>query len=375
MAADTAAGTAPVRSPWRKGKVIRWGVIGCGQIAVDKTIPGLLAAAGARLVAVADVLRERRLLALGLAAKAGIDKVRAYPDATSLFADPEIDAVYIALPTGLHAEAVLAAAQAGKAILCEKPLGRSSSEVAEMVRAARKHGVPLMTGYMSRFSDPFRKAVELVQGGAIGQVTYIDAHFSYCCLNAYPPGSPGGWRWTDPLGGGPLLDIGIYLAFGIREILGERIAEVWPMNCDTVAPAGSVVRDSTLACFRTERGTPGTFVTTFTHSASVISFHGTEGMLILDQAFRQTPGASLVCRSRDTDLMIDTRNDDRLPHFDNYRREFEHFSVALLTGGPWSPAPEEVVADALLLDALRRNLPGLTVPAVDGASAHLSHAS
>ena len=57
------------------------------------------------------------------------------------------------------------------------------------------------------------------EGRAIGKVTYVAGHFSYCCLDAYPPGAPGGWRWTDALGGGPLLDIGIYLAFGIREIL------------------------------------------------------------------------------------------------------------------------------------------------------------
>jgi len=352
------------QDPWRKGAAVRWGVVGCGQIAIDKTIPGLLAATGARLVAIADVLPARRSLALGLAVKAGLTDLRVHSDAATLFADPEVDAVYIALPTGLHAEAVQAAAKAGKAILCEKPLGRSAEEVAAMVRAARQHDVPLMTAYMSRFSDPFQKAVELVRGGAIGKVTYVAGHFSYCCLDPYPPGGPGGWRWTDPLGGGPLLDIGIYLAFGIREILGERISEVWPVNCDTVAPAGAAVRDSTLACFRTDLGTPGTFVTTFTHNASVISFHGSQGVLILDQAFRQTPGASLVCQGKDINLVLDTRENARLPHFDNYRREFEHFSSAILSGRPWSPSPEDALADALLLDAFRRDVAGLGIEPV-----------
>lgn len=241
-----------------------------------------------------------------------------------------------------------------------------------MIRAARRHGVPLMTGYMSRFSDPFRKAVELVQGGAIGKVTHVEAHFSYYCLDPYPPGAPGGWRWTDPLGGGPLLDIGIYLAFGLREILGERIAQLWPVNCDTIAPAGAAVRDSTLACFRTEQGTPGTFVTTFSHNASVIRFYGSMGMLVLDQAFRQTPGACLTCQGKDIDLVLDTLSDARIPHFDNYRREFEHFSAALLTGVAWSPSPEDALADALLLDALRRDAVGHPVGTVGAALARSS---
>lgn len=180
---------------------IRWGVIGCGQIAIDKSIPGLLSAQGARLVAIADPLVARRDLAL--AARAG-----AYHDLTEILADPEVDAVYISLPTVDHADAVIAAACAKKAILCEKPMGRSAAEVGEMVRAARENGVPLMTAYMSRFSDVFPKAAELVRGGAISKVTFVTSHFSYSCHKYYPPGAPGGWRYTDATGGGALLDVG-----------------------------------------------------------------------------------------------------------------------------------------------------------------------
>ncbi|NQX00826.1 Gfo/Idh/MocA family oxidoreductase, partial [bacterium] len=95
-------------------KTIRWGVIGCGQIAVDKSIPGLLAAKGARLAAIADPLEPRRALALDLAATTG-QPPKAYADIHDLLADPEIDAVYISLPTGMHKDAVIAAAMAKKA--------------------------------------------------------------------------------------------------------------------------------------------------------------------------------------------------------------------------------------------------------------------
>ena len=118
-----------------------------------------------------------------------------------------------------------------------------------------------------------------------------------------------------------------------------------------------------LRSFVTDRGTPGTFVAAFTHNASVITFHGSRGALVLDQAFRQTPGASLVCQGRDVAFTLDTRNDAAIPHCDNYRREFEHFSAALLAGRPWSPSPEDALADAHLLEMLRRDVGGLDVPA------------
>lgn len=340
-----------------QSEIIRWGVIGCGQIAVDKAIPGLLSAAGARLVAVADPLAARIDMARTLAADRGIEQLHCYEDASQLLQDAEVDAVYIALPTGMHAETVVAAAAAKKAILCEKPLGRSATEVREMVRATRDHGVPLMTAYMSRFSDVFQKTTALIQNGAIGKITFVTAHFSYPCATYYPPGAPGGWRYTDSEGGGPLLDIGVYLAFGIREMLGERVAQVAPLNCDADAPDGSVIPDTTAAWFMTDKGTPGTFVTTFSHGALYMNFYGSKGNITVTDCFYQTPGARLECTTDDgkDPIIFDTKADPDLVHFDNYRREFEHFSDALLTRAPHSPSTDDVLSDALLLDTLKQN--------------------
>lgn len=331
---------------------VNWGVIGCGQIAIDKAIPGLLAAAGARLVAVSDPLPARVALAQQLAAAQGVTQVRSYGDAAQLLDDPEVDAVYIALPTGMHAAAVAAAAQAGKAILCEKPLGRNAPEVREMVRAARAADVPLMTAYMSRFGDPFREAVQLIAAGRIGQVTFVSANFSYQALGCYPPGKPGGWRWTDAAGGGPLLDIGVYLAFGIREILGDRIAHVGALQCNTVAPPEAAVKDTTVAWFQTARGIPGTFTATFSHAECVMTFYGTQGRLNVEHIFSQSPTGRVECLAGDFHHVFTAALSPERPHFDNYRREFAHFSQALLTRTAFSPSPDEVLNDALLLDAL-----------------------
>jgi D-xylose 1-dehydrogenase (NADP+, D-xylono-1,5-lactone-forming) len=342
---------------------IRWAVLGCGQIAVDKSLHGVLAAKGAQLVAIADLLEPRRELALALAEKNG-QRPKAYVDYREALADPEVQAVYISLPTGMHKQAVIDAANAKKAILCEKPLGNSSLEVREMVRAARANGVPLMTAYMARFSDVFQKTRELIASGAIGKVTFVTAHFSYPCNKYYPPGAPGGWRYTDTEGGGPLLDIGVYLAFGIREMLGERITAVSPLNCDTDAPVGSNVPDTTAACFVTDKGTPGTLVTTFSHVALYMNFYGTKGNITVNDCFYQTSGARLECKHEDGDVFVlDTKSDPELAHFDNYRREFEHFSECLLTNTQHSPSEDDVMSDALLLDALKQNCAAITVPA------------
>ena len=328
---------------------IRWGIIGCGQIALDKSLPALLAVPDAQLVAIADPMEERRALARGLI---GERSVKEYADYRDLLADPTVDAVYIALPTGMHAPAVLAAAAAKKAILCEKPLGRSAAESRTMIRAAAENDAPLMTAYMSRFGETYQKAAELLAEGAIGQVTFVYANFSYPALGPYPPGAAGGWRWTDPEGGGPLLDIGVYLAFGLRELLKDRIVQVGAFSCDTVAPPEVANQDTTVAWFRTENGIPGAFAATFSHAECRILFYGTEGQMDLSRCFSQRPTGHLICRGKHN-LELVTDVSETRPHYENYRREFAHFTQALLRGVAFQPSPADALTDALLLDALK----------------------
>jgi predicted dehydrogenase len=339
-------------------------MIGCGQIALDKSLPALLAVPEAKLVAISDPLEARRKLARDII---GAEPVTEYADYTDLLADPNVDAVYVALPTGMHATAVIAAANAGKNVLCEKPLGRSALESREMIGAAKQNNVALMTAYMSRFGDTYQKAKELLAEGAIGQVTFVYANFSYPALGPYPPGAPGGWRWTDPDGGGPLLDIGIYLAFGLREMLGDRITRVGACSMDTVAPAGVPTRDTTVAWFQTEHGIPGAFAATFSHAESRIIFYGTDGQLHISKCFSQSPTGHLICEGKQN-VELRTETTESRPHFENYRREFAHFTQALLNGTSYSPTPEETLTDALLLDALKAGGEG----SIEKAEAYLT---
>ena len=319
----------------------RWGIIGCGQIAIEKMLPAMLASPQVELIAVADPLPERRALA----------PVHGYEDAAQLLSDDRIDAVYIALPTALHLSGVIAAAQAKKAILCEKPLGQSVDEVQQMVATAEREGVPLMTAYMSRFGDAYQQACRAIRDGEIGSVRFVDANFSYNALRAYPTGSAGGWRWTDPLGGGPLLDIGVYLAFALRELLQDPIVHISAHALHTVAPEGAAVADSNIAWFETARGVPGVFAATFTHDECRITVYGDEGNVELSDCFAQQPTGRLVCTVGGLQRVVDASPE--LPHFEHYRREVEHFSAAIQTGAPFSPSPADALADAVLLSNLK----------------------
>ena len=319
---------------------VRWGIIGCGQIAVDKMLPAMLAASNVELVAVADPIAERRALT-------GVEGYSSYHE---LLADPRIEAVYIALPTGMHLEAVLAAANAKKDILCEKPLGQSVAEVTQMLEAATQNGVRLMTAYMSRFSDLFQQACQTVRSGTIGEVTFTYANFSYLALGPYPPGAPGGWRWTDLNGGGPLLDIGVYLAFGLRELLDDQISTLNARAVHTIAPEGSV-DDTNMAWTLTTRGIPGVFAATFSHRECRIILYGTNGKLEISDCFAQVPSGRLEVTVAGKTTV--TEASSSLPHFDNYRREVEHFSTAVLEHIAYQPDPVAALADAKLLEAMK----------------------
>jgi D-xylose 1-dehydrogenase (NADP+, D-xylono-1,5-lactone-forming) len=321
---------------------VRWGMIGCGQIAIDKMLPAMLAANNVELIAVADPLLERRALT-------GIE---GYPSYHELLADPRVEAVYIALPTGMHLEAVLAAAAAKKDILCEKPLGQNVREVTQMLEAATQNGVRLMTGYMSRFSDLFQQACQTVRSGAIGEIAFTYANFSYPALGPYPPGAPGGWRWTDPNGGGPLLDIGVYLAFGLRELLDDQIGTLNARAVRTVALEGSVA-DTNMAWTLTTRGIPGVFAATFSHQECRIILYGSNGKLEISDCFAQVPSGRLEVTVAGQTTITEASSD--LPHFDNYRREVEHFSTAILEHIPYQPDALAALADAKLLEAMKGN--------------------
>jgi predicted dehydrogenase len=189
---------------------IGWGIAGTGRVAEGFAV-GVRAVSGARLVAVASRTRSR---ADEFAARHGA--VRVHPDFAALAADPDVDVVYVATPNDRHADDALTCIAAGKAVLCEKPFTIDATEARRVVDAARARGTFCMEGMWMRFIPAVRRAVELVETGAIGDVRAVYADFSH------PVEITPQSRLFDPArGGGALLDLGVYTLSLAHMFLGR----------------------------------------------------------------------------------------------------------------------------------------------------------
>lgn len=328
--------------------MLRWGVIGCGQIAFDKAMPGINKANNAELVAVADVREER----LTLVQETWGTQVATYTDYHELLQDDRVDVVYLGLPNAVHHPVALAAAAQKKHVLSEKPLCIDAGEAREMIAACEANDVRLMCAYMSRFGDSFRETRRLVENGTLGQIAMVSASFSFSAYRGYTLDKIGSWRWTGKRGG-PLLDAGIYLAFAIRELLGSRVARV-SAQFSTVVAHDFPAPDTAMAWFQMENGIPGILSTCYSHNDSTFAIMGTEGKAVVYDCFAQNPGGQLTCRASGYELDFES-NLDQLDHFNNYWKEIEHYSHAILTGTEHRPTAQEALEDMMFLDAIEES--------------------
>lgn len=205
-------------------KKINWGIIGAGGIAATfaenlaHTDSALKSAVGSRSIAKARAFAAQHGFA------------RAHGSYQSLLADREVDAVYIATPHPEHRAPVLAAAEAGKHILCEKPMGVTPGECEEMVAAADRAGVVLLEAFMYRTHPQTQRLCELVSSGAIGELRTIRSSFCYGLGDAYNV------RTDLELRGGGLYDVGCYCINFSRMLADEEpddITATWTLGADT----------------------------------------------------------------------------------------------------------------------------------------------
>ncbi len=199
--------------------VVRWGLIGAGDIAAKRVAPALRDSAGSAFAAVA---RARADLAAEFAQRHGAG--RWYADWREMLRDPGIDAVYLATPVRVHAEQAVAAAQAGKHVLCEKPMALDVGSCERMLSAARTHGVSLGVAYYRHHYPLVRRLRELIGAGEIGQP--VLAQVQAFELFAPPPGDPRAWLLKkSESGGGPMMDFGCHRIEVLLDLLGP-VAEV-----------------------------------------------------------------------------------------------------------------------------------------------------
>jgi predicted dehydrogenase len=195
---------------------IRWGLIGAGWIATKAIAPAMHAAAGAIVQAVAsrDPARSRAL-----------NPVTVHESYQALINDPLVDAVYISLPNHLHCQWSVAALNAGKHVLCEKPFAMDSSEVELMVKAARGNDRLLVEAVWSRWHPRMARMIDYVKAGNIGKLLSIESSFTF------PASIDGNYRLSPAMGGGALFDVGVYPLHAMAALVGDN-AQMEIEGCD-----------------------------------------------------------------------------------------------------------------------------------------------
>jgi predicted dehydrogenase len=251
---------------------VRWGLIGCGDIARKRVAPALRDLPNCELVAInrADAPRAE-----SFATEFGAN--RWYPDWRELLADAEIDAVYIATPVHLHAEQTIAAAAAGKNVLCEKPMALSVEECDRMIDACVANRVRLGVAYYRRFYPVLERIKQLLREGAIGQPVMAQ-------INAFEwfdpdPANPRRWLLNkERSGGGPMFDFGCHRVGLLADLLGP-VREVKALA--NSAFFNRSVEDTATALFGFDSGAQATLSVTHATREPQDTLHifGTQGSL------------------------------------------------------------------------------------------------
>ncbi len=246
--------------------MVLWGVLGASNFAKEQMAPAINMANGAELAAIAtsDPAKAEpfRAFAPGL---------RVFEDYDAMLADPDIDAIYVPLPNHLHVEWTLKVLAAGKAVLCEKPIAMSAGEFDQLIAARDASGLLAAEAYMIVHHPQWQRARELVQGGAIGDLTHVDGFFSY--NNALDTDNI---RNRPETGGGSLPDIGVYTMGSARFVTGEEpvsaTAEiVWENGVDVTTHA-----TANFPSFRFQATTSMRM-----HPRQEMTFHGADGIIRL----------------------------------------------------------------------------------------------
>jgi predicted dehydrogenase len=321
---------------------IRWGVLGVANIATEKVIPAMQLGTRSEVVAIAsrDAARAR-------AAADALGVERAYGSYDALLADPDIDAVYNPLPNHLHVRWSIAAAERGKHVLCEKPIGLTVGDADALIAVRDRTGVKMQEAFMVWTHPQWVRAREVCRSGRLGDVRCYQGAFSY--FND----DPANIRNVADYGGGGVMDIGCYLLVTSRFIFGEEPRRVLGL-VERDGASGVDVLTSMVLDYPSGQAV-GTCSTRLVPYQRVQIF-GTRGRLEVEIPFNAPPDRP--CR-----LFVDDGRDVfgggtetiELPACDQYTIQGDRFAQAIQEGGEVSYPLEMTRANMVLIEALFRS--------------------
>jgi xylose dehydrogenase (NAD/NADP) len=308
---------------------VRWGILSTARIN-RLVIPGAHASENVELVGVAsrDGARAEEYAREW-------DISRAYDSYEALLADDEIEAVYISLPNNLHVEWSIRSVEAGKHVLCEKPLAKRAAEVETAFDAAERAGRLLSEAFMYRHNPQARRLRELIEDGVIGDLRVVRACFSFTV------GDPRNVRLRPELDGGSLMDVGCYCVSGSRLLAGEPELA---FGRQLIGATGTDAVFSGMLSF------PGEVFALFDCGTTLpmrdeLEAIGTEASLFLDDPWHGRRPVIEVRRDREVERI-------ELERVDNYRLELENVSDAIRGEGELLLGRDDAVANARAIEAL-----------------------
>ena len=301
---------------------IRWGVLGAANFARQHMAPAIHAAKGAKLADLATSSAEK---AAGFQAFA--PDLQIHDSYEALLADPGIDAVYIPLPNHLHMEWATRALNAGKHVLCEKPIAMQADQIDALIALRDATGLVAAEAYMIVHHPQWQRARALYRAGAIGKLILVDGVFSYDNR-----ADPGNIRNRPETGGGSLPDIGVYTFGSARFVTGE---EPQAMQARIRRENGVDVFAHVTADFTSFRYSSITSMRMFTRQEMV--FHGEGGVMRLTCPFNSGVFGEAQLTLEQGGMAITT---ERWPGVNHYILQVENFGRSVREGAPY-PCPLE----------------------------------
>ncbi|MBL6453923.1 Gfo/Idh/MocA family oxidoreductase [Belnapia sp. T6] len=343
--ADPPSGALP--QPLPPGERVGFAVIGLGRIALEEVLPAFAQCKTARPVALVSGSPEKARL---VAAQYGIrpEAVHGYAEMERLRDDPAVQAVYIALPNGMHREYTERAAAIGKHVLCEKPMATSAEDARAMVAACAKAQRWLMIAYRSQYEPTNRAVIALVRSGELGKLRFIEA------TNTQANGPGPQWRYSRQLaGGGALPDIGLYCLNAARYVTGEEPVE---LTATTLSPEGDEryreVEESVAFQLRFPSGVLARCLSSYgAYQDRMLRLQFERGAVTMPHAF-DYQGQRLVVQRRVGDV---PGEEERIIRPRNqFAQEIDHFAGCVRENRrPHTPG-EEGLQDQVLMEAIYR---------------------
>ena len=319
------------------GDVIRWGSLSTAKIARNAVVPAAELVDNARFTTVASRDLNK--------AKAFADELNletAYGSYEELIDDPQIDAIYNALPNSMHLEWTVKAAEAGKHVLCEKPIADDEAQAREMAVACERNGVLLVEAFMYRFNPRLARIRELLAEGRVGEPMFIFASFAFNLRGS------GNWRLGTNLAGGALADVGCYCVNVSRTLFGEPHGVYSRLGIDPelgVDMSGVAILDFSgnrraMIDFSFETG-----------GRQRVEVVGSTGSLVIPRCFLPVPGEPMP-------IEINTASGssvEEMPFANSYAHQLESFSNTVLHGAPAVVTPEDSIANTRVIDAIKES--------------------